>query len=206
MSKIGYARVSTEKQSLDRQIHKLKEYGCEEIFTDKATGSDFKNRKGFNKMLNFIRKGDIVVFVELDRLGRDKEEIKKTWEYFISKEIDIVVLDMPILDTTKYNDEFGELILSITKEILAHNAESERIKTLERQRYGIEQARKEGRYKGRGLTYSATSRNKEKRQIYFLVIEYLKQKKPIKQISDELGISRQTVYRIKKEKEEENDL
>lgn len=203
MSKIGYARVSTLQQNEERQIKMLKDYGCDKIFIDKQSGKDFK-RTEYQKMKKYVRENDIVVFAELDRLGRNKEEINKEWEYFIDKDIDIIVLDMPILNTTKYQDDLGKLLLNLAKEIISYNAEQERIRILERQRQGIEIAKREGKYKRRSKSYSATSKNKEKRRIYFLILEYLNQKKPIKQISEELGVSRDTVYRIKKEIEKKD--
>ena len=196
--KIGYARVSTIQQNEARQIKKLEDYGCEKIFIDKESGKDLK-RTEYNKMKKYAREHDIIVFAELDRLGRNKEEINKEWDYFIDKEIDIVVLDMPILDTTKYQDELGKLLLNLAKEIISYNAEQDRLRILERQRQGIQIAKREGRYKGRGVSYSPNSKNTEKRRLYFLVLQYLKDKKPIKQISEELNISRQTIYRIKNE-------
>lgn len=198
MSKIGYARVSTIQQNEERQIKMLKDYGCDKIFIDKQSGKNF-NRAEYQKMKRYVRENDVIVFVELDRLGRNKEEINEEWDYFINKNIDIVVLDMPILDTTKYQDDLGKLLLNLAKEIISYNAEQERIRILERQRQGIEIAKRQGKYKRRSKSYSPDSKNEEKRRVYYLVVQYLKEKKPIKQISEELSISRDTVYRIKKE-------
>lgn len=196
--KVGYIRVSTNKQNISRQIQLLKEYGCEEIFIDKESGKNL-NRKEYIKMKEFLRRKDILVFAELDRLGRNKKEINDEWNYYINNGIDIVILDMPILDTTKYQDDLGRLLLNLAKEIISYNAEQERLKILERQKQGIAIAKKNGKYKGRSRSYSPNSKNTDKRRIYFLVIQYLKEKKPIKQISEELNVSRQTIYRIKKE-------
>ncbi len=195
---VGYVRVSSIYQNIKRQIQKLEEYGCEKIFIDKESGKNI-NRSEYQKLKEFVREKDIIVFAELDRLGRNKEDINREWDYFINKSIDIVVLDMPILDTTKYQDDLGKLLLNLAKEIISYNAEQERLKILERQKQGIEIAKREGRYKGRGLSYSPNAKDKNKRRIYYLVVEYLNQKKPIKQISDEIGISRDTIYRIKRD-------
>lgn len=200
MSKIGYARVSTLKQNEERQIQSLKDYGCEKIFIDKQSGKNL-NRAEYQKMKEYSREYDVIVFAELDRLGRNKKEINEEWNHFINNGIDIVVLDMPILDTTKYTDELGKLVLNLAKEIISYNAEQERLKILDRQRQGIAIAKLEGKYKGRGVSYSPNAKDKNKRHIYYLVVEYLNKKKPIKQISDELKISRDTVYRIKRELE-----
>lgn len=196
--KVGYVRVSTTKQNISRQIKLLKEYGCEEIFIDKETGKNL-NRTEYKNMKKFLRKKDVLVFAELDRLGRNKKEINDEWNYYINSGIDIVILDMPILDTTKYQDDLGKLLLNLAKEIISYNAEQDRLRILERQKQGIAIAKENGKYKGRSRSYSPNSKNTEKRRIYFLVVQYLKDKKPIKQISEELNISRQTIYRIKKE-------
>lgn len=196
--KVGYVRVSTTKQNISRQIKLLKEYGCEEIFIDKQTGKNL-NRTEYKNMKNFLRKKDVLVFAELDRLGRNKKEINDEWNYYINNGIDIVILDMPILDTTKYQDDLGKLLLNLAREIISYNAEQDRLRILERQKQGIAIAKENGKYKGRSRSYSPNSKNTEKRRIYFLVVQYLKDKKPIKQISEELNISRQTIYRIKKE-------
>ena len=196
--KVGYIRVSTKYQNISRQVQLLKEHGCEEIFIDKESGKNL-NRKEYIRMKKFLRKKDILVFAELDRLGRNKKEINEEWNYYIDKGIDIVVLDMPILDTTKYNDDLGKLLLNLAKEIISYNAEQERLKILERQKQGIQIAKQNGKYKGRSRSYSPNSKHTEKRRIYYLVLQFLKENKPIKQISEELDISRQTIYRIKYE-------
>ncbi|MFP3359121.1 recombinase family protein, partial [Planococcus sp. SIMBA_143] len=96
--KVGYIRVSSKDQNATRQILALKEYGCEKLFIDQKSGKDL-NRQEYFRMKNFVREKDIVVFAELDRLGRKKEDIDREWNDLIQKGIDIVVLDMPILDT-----------------------------------------------------------------------------------------------------------
>ncbi|MFP3721969.1 recombinase family protein [Niallia circulans] len=151
--KVGYIRVSTKEQNVARQVKSLREYGCEEIFVDKQSGKNME-RKEYQKMKQFIRKNDIVVFAELDRLGRNKKEIDTEWNEFINRDIDIVVLDMPLLDTTKYQDDLGKLLLNLAREIISYNAEQERLKILERQKQGIEIAKQKGRYKGGKLKYS----------------------------------------------------
>lgn len=88
---------------------------CEQIFIDKESGKDF-NRKEYKRMKTFLRKNDVLFFVELDRLGRNKEEIDKEWQELIDKGVDIVVLDVPILDTRKYKNELDKLLMSLTKE------------------------------------------------------------------------------------------
>lgn len=196
--KVGYIRVSSKGQNVARQIQSLKDYGCEEIFIDKQSGKNME-RKEYQKMKKFIRKKDIVVFAELDRLGRNKKEIDKEWNDFISRDIDIVVLDMPILDTTKYQDDLGKLLLNLAKEIISYNAEQERLKILERQRQGIEIAKKEGKYKGADKFYRPDSPNSEHRAKYYRIVQLLNEGLPVTRISKEVDVSRNTIYRIKKE-------
>jgi DNA invertase Pin-like site-specific DNA recombinase len=196
--KIGYIRVSSKGQNIARQVQSLTDYGCEKIFIDKKSGKNLE-REEYKKMKKYIREKDILVFAELDRLGRNKKEIDKEWNEFINRGIDIVVLDMPILDTTKYQDEFGKLIMNLARELLSYNAEQDRLKILERQRQGIAIAKTEGKYKGTDKFYRADSPNAEHRAKYYRIIQLLKDKKPITHIAEDVKVSRNTIYRIKKE-------
>src|SRR5699024_4358296 len=104
---IGYARVSSADQNLKRQINELEKFGCNKIFTEKQSGRNFKERSVFNEMRSKLRFGDVLVVHDLSRFGRNKEEIRDEWESLIKDEIDIVVLNMPILDTRKYKNLEG---------------------------------------------------------------------------------------------------
>lgn len=150
----GYARVSSRDQNLGRQLDALKAAGVEErdIFTDKASGASF-DRAGYQALLQVLRPGDCVFILSLDRLGRDYTEIQTQWQH-ITREIgaDIVVLDMPLLDTRKHGDLDQRFIADLTLQILAYVAERERQCIRERQRQGIELARKEGKQMGRPKT------------------------------------------------------
>ena len=197
--KVGYIRVSTIEQNIERQIKSLTEYGCEKIFVDKKTGANLE-RDEYHKMKKFIREKDIVVFAELDRLGRTKIDIDNEWGDLINRGIDIVVLDVPILDTTIYKDELGKLMMNIAKELFGYYAEQERVKLLQRQKEGIAIARKKGRYKGRPTKYNSESRGRDK-IIYDKIITELKNGDTVMNISNETGVSRNTVYKIKREQE-----
>ena len=94
MAKIGYARVSSIDQNLDRQLELLSK--CDKIFTDKASGKD-TNREGFQKMMEFIREGDIVVVTELKRLGRNNKELTETMNLIQLKKATLEVLNLPAL-------------------------------------------------------------------------------------------------------------
>ena len=136
----GYARISTKKQNEDRQIEALTNYGVEEkyIKIDKASGKDF-NRENYQLLKNeILRSGDTLVIKELDRLGRNMEEIKNEWQQLIKIGIDIVIIDNPELSTGDKSDLEKKLINNIMFDLLSYMAEKERIKIRQRQREGID--------------------------------------------------------------------
>ena len=134
---IGYCRVSTKDQDLTRQIESLKEYGCEKIYSDKATGKNF-NRPEYTKLKDALRKGDTLVVHEFDRLGRNKKLTLKELQYFKDNGIRLVALNLPTtqLDTT--DNVMLETINNIVIELYTMMAQQE-IETREkRQREGID--------------------------------------------------------------------
>lgn len=142
----GYARVSTTDQHLDRQIEALTSYGVAErdIVTDKFSGKDF-NRQGYLALKDqMLRRGDVLVVKELDRLGRNYEKIKEEWQELQKMGVDIVIIDMPILNTAEKSDLEKSLIANIVFELLAYTAEKERQKIKLRQREGIDIALQKG--------------------------------------------------------------
>ena len=147
----GYARVSSKDQNEGRQLKALREAGVEErhIFVDKASGKDF-NREQYRAMLTMLREGDCVYVMSIDRLGRNYKEILNEWRV-ISKEkgADIVVLDMPLLDTRKDKDLTGTLITDIVLQLLSYVAEKERESIKARQAEGIALAKARGDLMGR---------------------------------------------------------
>ena len=153
MKKVGYMRVSTGKQNLDRQYEDFKKLGIEDryIYEDKATGKNFE-RVGFEYMKRALEKGDILVISSLDRLGRNSKELKEQWQYFKDNKICVQVLDMPSLNLN-YEDEkmqpITELINNIMFEIFSWKAESDRVQIVERTKQGLEQARIRGKVLGR---------------------------------------------------------
>ena len=147
----GYARVSSKEQNLDRQIQALKKYGVNErdIVIDRQSGRDF-NREGYKTLKNsLLREGDTLVIKELDRLGRNMEQIKNEWQELEQLGINIVVLDNPILNTEGKSDLERKLISNIVFELLSYMAQKEREKIRQRQREGIEQAKALGKHLGR---------------------------------------------------------
>lgn len=153
MKKVGYMRVSTGKQNLDRQYEDFKRLGIEDkyIYEDKATGKNFE-RVGFEYMKRALETGDILVIASLDRLGRNAKELKEQWEYFKDNKISVQVLDMPSLNLD-YTDEkmqpITQLINNIIFEIFSWKAESDRVQIVERTKQGLEQARNRGKTLGR---------------------------------------------------------
>ena len=152
MSRVyGYARVSSTEQHLDRQIEALTAYGVEDrhIITDKLSGKSF-DRPGYQTLkCQLLRSGDVLVVKELDRLGRDYEQIKAEWSDLRKMGVDIVVLDMPVLSTADKSDLDKSLIASIVFELLAYLSEKERVKIKTRQAEGIAIAKQKGVKLGR---------------------------------------------------------
>lgn len=149
--RIGYARVSSREQNLARQLEALREAGCEKIYTDKISGKDF-HRPEYQRMMGELTSEDMLMILSIDRLGRNYDEIMVEWRK-ITKDIraDIKVLDMPLLDTTagRTNDLTDTFIADLVLQILSYVANLEREHIRERQREGIEIAKREGKYKGR---------------------------------------------------------
>ncbi len=140
--KFGYVRVSAIDQNENRQIESMKEIGIgdRDIFVDKQSGKNF-DRENYQLMKRMMRKGDTIYIHSLDRFGRNKEYILNEWRE-LTKEIgvDIVVLDMPLLDTTKHKDSVGTFISDLILQVLSWIAEDERERIRKRQREGIDSA------------------------------------------------------------------
>lgn len=143
----GYVRVSTKEQNEDRQLIALRDFPVPEngIYMDKLSGRDF-NRPQYQKLLRKLRAGDILVIKSIDRLGRNYEEILLQWRIITKeKRADIVVLDMPLLDTRKSgNDLTGTFVADLVLQILSYVAQTERENIHQRQKEGIAAARLRG--------------------------------------------------------------
>lgn len=142
----GYIRVSSTDQNEDRQRIAFKDLdiSVKNIYTDKQSGKDF-NRPNYKKLIRKLKNGDILYIKSIDRLGRNYEEIQNQWRT-ITKEIgaDVVVLDMPLLDTRRDKNLLGTFISDIVLQLLSFVAENERVNIRQRQREGIEAAKKRG--------------------------------------------------------------
>ena len=148
----GYVRVSTKEQCEDRQIIALYEFPVSEsnIYMDKLSGKDF-NRPQYRKLLKKLRPGDLLVIKSIDRLGRNYEEILLQWRIITKeKQADVVVLDMPLLDTRKSGDNLtGTFVTDLVLQILSYVAQTERENIHQRQKEGIAAARLRGVQFGR---------------------------------------------------------
>lgn len=195
MAKIGYVRVSTKDQNLDRQFQKLKEENVTIIFEDKLSGKD-TNRPEFQKLLEYVRQGDIVVVTELDRLGRNNKELTETMDLLKSKGVTIEILNLPSFKDIK-DENLRQLLNNLILELYKYQAENERKSIIERQKQGIAVAKQKGVYKGRPTAYTYDAKDPQKRITYLKIIELLEKEIPIKRIAEETGVSRPTIYTIK---------
>lgn len=152
----GYVRVSTMEQNIERQIHALLEYGIhpDNIYVDKLSGKDFE-RPSWKKILRKMKPGDVLVTQSIDRLGRNYEDNMEQWRKIVyEKQADIIILDMPLLNTTQKKDLLGTMISDIVLQILSYAAQAEREANHIRQAEGIAAAKARGVRFGRpGLIF-----------------------------------------------------
>ena len=142
----GYVRVSSRDQNEDRQLIAMKELSIPDknIFMDKQSGKDF-NRPQYKKLLRRLKRDDLLYIKSIDRLGRNYEEIQNQWRILTKeKGIDIVVLDMPLLDTRRGKDLMGTFLSDIVLQVLSFVAENERTNIKQRQTEGIAAAKAKG--------------------------------------------------------------
>lgn len=149
MSKIGYARVSSKEQNLDRQLEALQ--SVSKVFSDKASGQSTE-RPQLQAMLDYLREGDIVIVTELDRLGRNNKDLKEIMNAIQQKGATLEVLNLPSMNGIE-DENLRRLINNLVVELYKYQAESERKRIKERQAQGIELAKKKGRFTGRKSTF-----------------------------------------------------
>ena len=200
MAKIGYARVRTTKQDLSEQITALKKFGCEKIFSGKFSGKDQdedletiltrvkQNKVQLDKMLNYVREGDIVVVTKIDRLGRSLIQCLKTLDYFKQNKIGFVALDQGI-DTTKRKDPMAMALI----QLLGLFAELERNFIVERTQGGKLAKVESGDLKAIGGRPKKLSQKDEEK----LVKDILKGGS-INELAKKYEVSRATISRYKK--------
>ena len=190
----GYARVSSKEQNEERQLVAFKEYGIDErdIYIDKQSGKDF-NRENYITLKHILRENDLLVIKSIDRLGRNYSQIIDEWQD-ITKNIkaDIVVIDMPLLDTRKNKDLLGTFISDLVLQILSYVAEQERTFIKQRQKEGITNAKNNGVKFGRPKI--------EKPQDFDIVVNRWKnQEIKSKEAMKLLGLKPNTFYNMVKD-------
>ena len=195
MALVFYALVSSKGQNLDRQLARANEVKADKIFTDKQSGKDL-NRPDLERMFEYIREGDIVEVVSLDRLSRDYNDIQHLVQRLKDKKVKLVVDDLP--QTNTGNELVDQFMLDMMVNLMGFVAQNEREKIHERQRQGISEAKRKGVYKGRPKKYSSESKNIEGRLVYETVFKAINtgNYKSKAQLAREVGLSRQQLYRI----------
>ncbi len=142
----AYVRVSTLQQNEDRQVIAMSEVQVpgKNIYVEKQSGKDF-NRPMYRKLLKRLKANDVLYVKSIDRLGRNYDEVLEQWRILTKqKGVDIVVLDMPLLDTRRGKDLLGTLIADLVLSLLSYVSENERCAIRQRQKEGIEAARRKG--------------------------------------------------------------
>ncbi len=142
----GYVRVSTREQNEDRQMIAMRDMGVprENIFVDKQSGKDFL-RPAYQRLFRRMKKDDLLYIKSIDRLGRNYEEIQRQWRILTKeKNVDICVIDMPLLDTRRGKDLVGTFLSDVVLQVLSFVAENERTNIRQRQAEGIAAAKARG--------------------------------------------------------------
>lgn len=190
MTIYGYARVSSTDQNEERQLVALREKGVDEnnIFIDKQSGKDF-DRPQYKKMVQKIKSGDLLYILSIDRLGRNYEEIQRQWIVLTKeKDVDICVIDMPLLDTRQGKDLMGTFIADLVLQILSFVAQSERENIRKRQEEGIAAA------KARGVKFGRPEKQVPA-NFAKLVANWEKKKISLSEILKQSNMSEATFYR-----------
>lgn len=190
----GYVRVFSHDQNEERQLITMaeKEVPKKNIFIDKQSGKDF-NRPNYKKMLRRLKRGDLLYVASIDRLGRNYEEILFQWRILTKdKGVDVVVCNMPLLDTRVGKDLMGTFIADLVLQILSFVAQSERENIKIRQREGIEAAKKRGVKFGRPVIETPES-------FPSILMQYQSKELSLQECLQICGMSASTFYRRAKD-------
>lgn len=203
MSLVFYARVSSKGQNLARQLARAKEVEADKVFTDKFSGKN-TDRPGLHELFSYVREGDTVEVVSLDRLSRNYKDIQRLVQELKNKGVSLIVDDLPQTHTgNKLVDQF---MLDMMINLMGFVAQNEREKIKERQRQGIEQAKKRGAFKGRPTKFSEDSNDREGKLVYDGIKKDYQagnyQSKAA--LARKYGLSRQQLYRILKRIDQAN--
>lgn len=196
MAVFGYVRVSSTDQNEDRQIIEMERVGISKshMFIDKQSGKDF-NRPNYKKLIKRLKEGDTLYILSIDRLGRNYEEIQNQWRIITKeKKVDIVVIDMPLLDTRRDKNLLGTFISDMVLQLLSFVAENERENIRSRQATGIAAAKAKGVKFGRPVKEVPEDFIKE-------VEQWVKKEIPLDEILKKYNICKATFYRRVKELE-----
>ena len=210
MALVFYCRVSAKDQNLARQLERAKEVHADKVFSDKVSGKNL-DRPAFTKMMRYLREGDVLEVVSLDRLSRNYKDLKDLVSKLRDMKVKLIADDLP--QTNSDNELINNFMMDLIISVMGFVAQNEREKIRERQRQGIELAKKAGKYTGRVIKYSPNAKRPQDRWTWEKVTEMLDSKKySMSEIAREVGIGRNQVYRIKdqnaarrKKKEEEAD-
>ena len=186
----GYVRVSSQEQNEDRQLIAMAESGVTRgnIFIDKQSGKDFE-RPNYKKLIKRLRLGDTLIIKSIDRLGRNYEEIQNQWRIITKeKKVDIVVIDMPLLDTRRDKNLLGTFISDLVLQLLSFISENERTTIRQRQAEGIAAAKKRGVRFGRPTKEAPPDFDE-------IIAKWQKKEMPLDEILRQYGMSESTFYR-----------
>lgn len=153
----------------------------------------------FQEAMQFIREGDQFIVEAIDRLGRNYDEIIQTVNFLKQKNVHLIITSLPIIGEVIRNPLFNKFIKDLIIQVLVMIAEQERNESKRRESQGIAIAKEKGVFKVGPVLYSSTAQDPQKRLVYYRVASQLKEEKTISHIAKEVDITRQTVYRIKKE-------
>lgn len=190
----GYIRVSTKEQNEDRQLEAMRKSDVPDknIFSDKQSGGDFE-RPQYRRMMGILKNDDVLYVKSIDRLGRNYSEILEQWRILTKeKKVDIVVLDMPLLDTRIGKDLMGTFLSDIVLQVLSFAAENERSNIKQRQAEGIAAA------KARGVRFGRPKK-KEPQNFETMVSLWENKKMTLSEILESCDMSKSTFFRRRRE-------
>lgn len=191
----GYVRVSSQEQNEDRQLIAMAEAGVARgnIFIDKQSGKDFE-RPNYKRLMKKLRPGDTLIIKSIDRLGRNYEEIQNQWRIITKeKKVDIVVIDMPLLDTRRDKNLLGTFISDLVLQLLSFISENERTTIRQRQAEGIAAAKKRGVRFGRPTKEAPPDFDE-------LIVKWQKKEMPLDEILRQYSMSESKFYRRLRER------
>ena len=195
MALVFYCRVSSKDQNLARQLERAKEVHADKVFSDKLSGKNL-DRPAFNKMMRYLREGDTLEVVSLDRLSRNYKDLQQLVLKLREMGVNLIADDLPQLNTD--NELINNFMMDLLISMMGFVAQNEREKIRERQRQGIELAKKQGKYTGRVIKYSPNAKRPQDRWTWEKVTKMLDSKQySYSEIAREVGIGRNQVYRIR---------